>query len=157
MASAARAQAAFGVTGYKIAVTPPPVYSGQHPRIGLAQVAFAHEDEIFRVDRSGFGGLDHKSTEEMTIDALVQAGAVLELEKKTEIVRRRKPFYWPDRVLRSILGFPAYLISLVFGFDLGEVSGGKGRMLWLLAIGADIAGIVGLGDLIGWWDVGVDG
>ena len=46
-ALAVRAQSALK-SSVSIRVNPPPVYTGQAPRIGLAAVAFAHEEEIFR-------------------------------------------------------------------------------------------------------------
>ena len=44
-------------------------------------------------------------------------------------LRRRQPTYWIDRVLRAVLGFPAYLISLLFGFDRYSLLGGRARAL----------------------------
>jgi len=138
-----------------VGVRPPPVYRGQSPRIGLAAVAFAHEDEIFR-PISEYGP-QMQQPYEMAIDAVVQGRAWLVENMEDEEQRRRRFTYWPDRVLRSVLGFPAYLISLVLGFDLGEVSAEKRKALWLLAIAADIAGLVGLGELLGWWDLAPPG
>lgn len=153
-ALAVRAQSALK-SSVSIRVNPPPVYTGQAPRIGLAAVAFAHEEEIFR-PISEYGP-QMQQTYEMTLDALVRGRTWLVEKKEDEEKRRQQWSYWPDRFLRSILGFPAYIISLVFGFDLSEISTGKAKALWLLAIVADIAGVVGLGELLGWWELGPQG
>ena len=67
-------------------------------------------------------------------------------------VRRRQPTYWIDRVLRAVLGFPAYLISLLFGFDRYSLLGGRARALWVLSVVIDATAVaVTLGSAFDWW------
>ena len=51
-----------------------------------------------------------------------------------------------------MLGFPAYLISLVFGFDRRDLAPGRARALWALSVAIEaVATIVALGNAFGWW------
>jgi len=69
-----------------------------------------------------------------------------------ELQRRRRPAYWVDRSLRAVLGFPAYLISLVFGFDRRELAPGRARALWAFSVAIEaVAAIVALASAFGWW------
>ena len=147
MELAVRAEKAVNAVGVKLAVAPPPVYSGQSPRYGLTQVAFAHEDEMFR----GFSSVDQQGSHDLALDAIGQVRATL-IDRKEEAERdRRRVLYWPDRVLRSVLGFPAYLLSLVFGFRLTDVKPQQGRILWLMSVLADVIAMVAAGEWFGWW------
>jgi hypothetical protein len=35
--------------------------------------------------------------------------------------RRRNPLYWGDRMLRALLGFPAYLLGLILGVPASRI------------------------------------
>jgi|FLYL01.1.fsa_nt_gi hypothetical protein len=145
---AARAHRAVSQSGYLIAWLPPPVFASSTPPLeGLAPVAFAHENEAYR----GFSKLRIPRPYEAVIDALDQADVIL-AEREEELQRRRRsPWYWVDRALRATLGIPAYLVSLIFGFDLREVSESKGRALWWFSLAADVATMAALGNALRWW------
>jgi hypothetical protein len=146
---AVRAEQAVNASGVKIALLPPRFFPAP-PLEGLASVAFAHEDEKWR-NPTGMSGGHHKESYELAVEALDSADALLRIAEEAVARRRRKPLYWADRLLRAVLGFPAYLISLVLGFDRHDLSPEGGRVLWLVSLAADIAGLFGLGRLIGWW------
>jgi hypothetical protein len=119
--------------------------------IGLARVAFAHEDPSFRPPR-GFGwDKEEVQSYDLALDAVTAADQALKRRHDAEAKRRRRPSYWVDRGLRAVLGFPGYLISLVFGFDRRDLNAGQSRVLWLLSLVADAGGIWGLGNSLGWW------
>jgi hypothetical protein len=96
-------------------------------------------------------GERYQTSYELTLDAIDQADALLEGRAETERRRRTSLIYWADRGLRAVLGFPAYLISVVGGFDRRELSSEGSRALWLVSLAADAAGIFGFGRLLGWW------
>jgi hypothetical protein len=85
------------------------------------------------------------------IDLVDTAVANLEMRRSEVEARRRRPTFWADRILRAVLGFPAYLISLVFGFDRRALSGGKAQTLWALSLIADGVSVVAAGRAFGWW------
>jgi hypothetical protein len=60
-----------------------------------------------------------------------------------ETRRRHRPTYWIDRVLRAVLGVPAYLIGIVVGKPKKQIDESKGGA-WLRGLTAvsSIAGIV---------------
>jgi hypothetical protein len=117
--------------------------------VGITSVAFAHEDDLWRGPNFGTG--QNQESYELVLDALVQADTLLEDSQESARRRRSHPLYWADRFLRAVLGFPAYLISLVGGFDRRELSAEGARVLWLVSLIADVAGIFGFGRLVGWW------
>lgn len=150
MRKAVRAHRAVGETGIILAMWPPPVYRDSTPPLkGLAQVAFAHENEAYR----GFSGLglNVPRSHEMVLDAIDQADAILEVREEVARRRRRRPWYWIDRGLRALLGIPAYLVSVLLQFDLEELSDRRAKSLWWFSVAADAAGIFGLGRSLGWW------
>lgn len=146
--AAVRAHRAVGVAGVQLAWLPPPVFRNSTPPLeGLASVAFAHENEAYR----GFSAMNIPKPFEFVLDAVDQADALLEVREREVRRRRRQPTYWIDRVLRAVLGAPAYLASTVFRFDLNELSSNQGRVLWWLALLADVAGVFAVGRMLNWW------
>ena len=129
-----RAEKAVNAVGVKVGVAPPPVFAGQNPKFGLTQVALAHESEVFRESSL----TSQPGSHDLALDTAQQVRAELIDRRDAELRRRRQPFYWPDRALRAILGFPAYLLSLVLGFDLQDVKPKTGRLLWLVSVVADL-------------------
>jgi hypothetical protein len=97
----------------------------------------------------GFGHL--RQPYEEVLDTIDKASAGLSLMAAEARRRRRNPFYWGDRILRAILGFPAYLASLLLGFDRRELSPRAEQGLWLFSVAADAASMYGFGRLVHWW------
>lgn len=148
---AVRADQAVGASGMYVALTAPPLMPQRPPLVGVASIAFAHEDGLWRNPTNYFSDEHYKESYELVVEALDQADALLERREEAERRRRRSPLYWADRFLRAVLGFPAYLISLAAGFDRRDLSPDRARALWLVSVVADVAGIVGFGRLMGWW------
>jgi hypothetical protein len=95
-----RAQAALNAAG----VTPrlyPPTLTGGVVLSGLANVAFAHEAPGYR--------MMEPSSAQAVLDMVRLAHSQLEEQERWLRRRRRNPLYWGDRLLRAVLGFPAYL------------------------------------------------
>jgi len=125
---------AVSSTGIRIALLPAPAFGGVALE-GLAQVAFAHEG---RWSRSAHFGAGHfRQPYEEVLDTIDKAEAALGLMAAEARRRRRNPLYWGDRVLRAVLGFPAYLVSLVLGFDRRQLSPRAEQSLWLFSVAAD--------------------
>jgi len=80
--------------------------------------------------------------------------AIAELEKQiAEVMRRRRnPLYWADRGLRAVLGFPAYLLSLVFGVPVARIEESPWAVLIRVAeVGLAPVGVYFGGRQAGWW------
>jgi hypothetical protein len=141
---AVRADLAVSASGLTVVLEAPPRY----PRpslLGVANIAFAHEDEAWQ---SPYGG---KPSYVFVVEMLDQADAYLEVQKEEIVRRRRSPFYWGDRFLRAVLGFPAYLISLIGGFDRRSLSPERASALWLVSVAADAVTLYLFGRFLGWW------
>ena len=122
----------------------------QRRLVGIGQVALAHEDPERRNDGYGVGPLG-LSSYDYVIDALGRADGRLALAADEGRRDRRRLFYWPDRFLRAILGFPAYLLSLVFGFDRRELPETQSRVLWVCSVISTVMAVLGTGRALGWW------
>ena len=138
-ALADRAATRAGVTPFML---PPPAFGGVVTR-GLSSVAFAHEDPRNRPPDIPFGSRP-KTSPELTMEALDMAEGNLALMEAEARKRYRSPVFWADRVLRMVLGFPAYLLSVILGFDPTELSTNFQRLLWLLSVAADLAALYGV-------------
>lgn len=139
-----QAQHAVSASGVQVALVPPPVAVGHPVLTEFQQVAFAWENPVYQA----YGG---PQAFELALDAMDAAISELRLREEAVRRRRRSPTYWIDRGLRAMLGFPAYLISLIFGFDRRDVSGETKQLLWLISIAADVGGVFALGRALGWW------
>jgi hypothetical protein len=146
---ATRAGSAVDIAGVLVAVSAPPAAGPRPPLVGLVPVAFAHEDPMYR--SFVLPGEAPRQSFDYALDAVDSALEKLVTRLEEEKRRRRNPLYWADRGLRAILGFPAYLISLVFGFDRRALRPSASRALWLLSVAADAAGLWALGRQLGWW------
>ena len=142
---------AVRAAGMEVWIRPPPLLGGP-PKQGLSNSAFAHEvlPELPRPT----GGIPESCR--TVLDVVDQSiGFLKELEKHAERERRR-PTYWGDRILRAVLGFPAYLIGLVSGKPRAEVEGSRAGG-WLRALGGLIASagalaaIAEMGHAFKWW------
>lgn len=134
-----RAAARAGVTPV---MYPPPAFGGIVIR-GLSSVAFAHEDSRNRPSGIPFGPRP-KTSIELTMEALDMAQGNLAIMEAEARKRYHSPIFWTDRVLRVVLGFPAYLLSVILGFDPTELNTNFQRLLWLLSIAADLAALYGV-------------
>lgn len=133
--------------GMDVWIAPPPMLGGP-AKHGLSNCAFAHE--VLPELPLPTGGIPESCR--TVLDVVEQStGFLRELEKDVTEARRR-PTYWADRVLRAVLGFPAYLIGLVSGKPTAEVEHSKagGPLRFLGAAGA-VATIAGTGHAFGWW------
>jgi hypothetical protein len=128
--------------GIQPVVLPPPAFGGPILR-GFTSVAFAHEDPRYQSPTYTFGPRP-KPTFELTMDALDAVDGKLALMEADAQRRYRSPAFWADRILRAVLGFPVYLVSVILGFDPADLSTGFQRLLWLLSVVADIAAVFGL-------------
>lgn len=141
------ASRAVAVSGLQLAWLPPAAIANSTPPAeGLAAVALVHESRMYR----GLSSMGPTSIE-TTVDAIGTADAILSIRQDELAARRRSPWYWGDRIVRAVLGFPGYFISVVFGFDRFTLSSAQGRTLWVLSVLADGAAVFGLGRTLGWW------
>ena len=129
-------------------VAPPPMLGGAVLR-GLQQVAFAHEDQRYRAPNFPLGPRPKTSTE-LTIETLDSADGELAVMEADARKRRQRPTYWVDLVLRAFLGFPVYVLSVIFGFEPSDLSTGFQRGLWLLSLAADVGTLFGVAKLLHW-------
>jgi hypothetical protein len=85
-------------------------YSGGGVISGLMNVVFVHEDMPFR-----------SPSFQTVLDATERAIALVEIRRRDAIRKRLNPFFWIDRLLRAVLGFPAYFVSLIFRVPLDKI------------------------------------
>jgi hypothetical protein len=148
---AVRASTAVDASGVTLALSAPRVFQPSPILTGVATIVFAHEDKRYGVGHVPITGGHYKAPYELVIESLDSADAILEMRAQDLRKKRRNPLYWADRILRAILGFPAYLISLIGGFDRRQLSEQRTRFLWLVSLAADVATLYGFGRLVGWW------
>jgi hypothetical protein len=140
------ADRALQAIGMDIAVLPPPAAGGGPTMRHLANVAFLHE-------RPGFRALPGAApTSEHVLDVLDQALAEIQEREKDLKRLHQRPLYWPDRIFRALLAFPAYLISVLFGVPQHKIEASSlAPFLRVLAVAADLAALYGLGRLLKLW------
>jgi hypothetical protein len=85
------------------------------------------------------------------LDAVDTADTFLAEWRERARRKRRNPLWWIDKILRSVLGLPAYIIGLVLGFDPKALPASRQRGLWLLSIAADVGTLWGVGHVLKWW------
>lgn len=123
-------------------------HSGGPLILGLVNMTFLHETS------HGYSGglMPGVPPYQAVLDTI--DGALASLEVILEEVRRqrRNPIYWLDRLLRTVLGFPAYFVSLVFRVPLDRIEespyGTPLRLLGLVIEGTLV--YIG-GRELGWW------
>ncbi len=139
-----RATLALQLASIDLAIYPPRAFGGVVLN-GLPNAAFAHESNAGYI---GSGTMTYQHV----LDAVRTAIGYLEVNEAEVIRHRRNPLYWGDRLLRTFLGIPAYLVSLVVGVPLERLQ----RPPWGLAFGviglaANAATIYGVGLAATWW------
>src|SRR5919197_1600960 len=137
------AQRATESIGVRVGLAAPAQFPNTPPVLGLARVAFAHEDKFWQRPERPLTGGRYRTTYEELLDSLDEAEAIIDEREKyaRRIIRRL------DRLVRLSLGFPGYLISTLVGFDRRQLSDGPAKALWWLSVGADGATIFTLGRL----------
>ncbi len=140
-------QWAIRAAGMEVGIASPPTLGGP-VRTGLSNTAFAHE--VLPELPLPHGGIPESAR--TVLDVTEQSiGFLKELEKEA-IRRRRGPTYWGDRVLRALLGFPAYLIELVFGVSRWRIEASKaGLPLRMVGLASEVAIILEAGRVFKLW------
>ena len=115
---------------------------------GLANTMFVHETPF-----GGASGLfNWPSSYQGIIDVVDLSLSRLE-ELDAEIrSRRRNPLYWGDRILRALLGFPAYLLGLIFGVPASRIEESPyGTALRVAAFIVELGVLLlGLNEIVHW-------
>ncbi len=120
-------------------LAPPPAVGGPVLH-GLANTVFAHEE---------YGDSGPFTT---ILDFTDIAISELEERRRAAIRRRLNPLYWVDRLLRAMLGLPAYLASLLFRVPLERVEESPLALpLRLVGLVLEALGIFIAGRAAGWW------
>lgn len=127
---------------------PPALAPYQRTYRGLMNTAFLHEQPGWQP----YAFSDGPAVYERVLDGVGFARArLVDLDGQVRQARRR-PAYWIDRALRSLLLVPAYLVSLVIGESAASIDRSKlGLPLRLLAIFADALAVYTAGQVFGWW------
>jgi hypothetical protein len=135
------ADQALTVAGMVPSQTPPPSVGGMILR-GLANTAFMHE-------QLPLGG---QGTPQFLLDTVDGAIARIDTFRREEQRRRWNPFYWIDRVLREVLGIPAYLLGLIVGVPVSRIEGSVwAAPLRLVGLAVELALLFVGGRELGWW------
>jgi hypothetical protein len=116
---------------------------------GLVNTVFVHETPF-----GGVSGMFNWPTSYQGIIDIVDTCLSRLDELDIEIRRRRRnPLYWGDRTLRALLGFPAYLLSLIFGVPASQIEESAfGVALRVAAFVVESAVLVlGLNELFHWF------
>jgi hypothetical protein len=127
---------------------PPPI-TQTPPMHGLINTIFVHETPF-----GGTSGLFNwpKSYEGIIdlVDTSLSALAQMDVQIRR---RRRNPLYWGDRVLRALLGFPAYVLSLIFSVPTSRIEeSALGVVLRVAAFLVETGVLVlGLNELFDWF------
>jgi len=142
IALAPRAQAAMRAAGIEPVLYPPPAVGGPVQR-GLASIMFQHER---------LGGLGGHEIPHNVLDWCRLADAQLEHRQTMLRQQRANPLYWVDRLLRALLGIPAYLLSLILPASYARIDRSVfGPALRLISAAGTLFGIYIGGRDVGWW------
>lgn len=118
-----------------------PPMAGGYTMHGLANVVFAHETTPFLTPPY-----------EQVLDAVDGSIAAQEERLRKARQRRRTPLYWLDRLLRAVLGFPAYLLGIILRMPSGRIEESPwGAPLRVAALATEVALIIIGGREVGWW------
>jgi hypothetical protein len=136
--------------GAQLSWLPPPAVGG--PVLsGLINTAFIHEGPYGYAGSGlfGSGGQSYQAVIDL-LDASIASLDRIEVEIRKS---RRNPFYWGDRVLRALLGIPAYLISLVFQVPLSRIEDSVwGTALRIVTLFVEVGLLLlGLHEWFGWF------
>ena len=144
------AQEAMDSIGATFSWDPPPIT--QTPRMhGLVNTVFIHETPFGGFTEGMFG--NWPTSYEGILNAVEIAIAHLDKLAIEVHRRRRNPLYWGDRVLRALLGFPAYLLGLIFGVPASRIEESAfGRGLRIAAFVVEVGVLIlGLNELFHWF------
>jgi hypothetical protein len=135
------AQEALRTARIELVVQPGALVGGPS-HSGLANVAFLFEEP-------GWGGV---GIPRRVFDLGGIGIAQLEKQIAETTRRRRNPLYWTDRGLRAVLGFPAYLLSLILGVPVARIE----ESPWAIFIRAAEIALAAIGAYFGgreagWW------
>jgi hypothetical protein len=109
---------------------------------GFQNLVFLHET-AFGYSGSGSGFFPGIPSWRALLDVVESAVAEFDAWEARSRRRRLNPFYWLDRGLRAALGFPAYLISVVFAIPLSRIEESVwGRALRVATFAVDVAALV---------------
>ena len=151
MKLAVKADEALAVANVLPVIFPAPNAEGKPRLAGLCNIALAHEDPTYRMPTGSWLPEPLKQAYHTALEAVDYGDGLLHAKLEIERRRRLNPLYWGDRLLRACLGFPAYLLSVIFRFDRNELSPGAERALTALSVTADISGVWAVGRALGWW------
>jgi len=143
------AQVAMDELGASFVWLPPPI-TQSGPMSGLLNTVFVHETPF----GDGAGALfNWPKSYEGIINLVDSCRAQLATMDREVRRRRRSPLYWGDRVLRALLGFPAYLLGLIFGVPASRIDDSVwGTSLRVAAFVVETALLViGLNELFNWF------
>lgn len=116
---------------------------------GLGSLAFLHETPHGYSESIFTPGLPPYRA---VLDMVEQTLNYLEHAEREARRRRRNPLFWIDRVLRALLGIPAYLLGLILGTPAYEIEKSPfGTPLRVLALALEVVGVAIAGRQVGWW------
>ena len=133
------AQRGLNAIGVGVAFQPPPMFAGRIPVMdGLPNTAFLHEQPGWRLEP--MAGV--KPTYVQVLEMLRLATSTLEAEIEEAKAERQIRSSGSTEGLRAVLGFPAYLLSLVFRTPIARFEEGVfGTALRVLAIAINALGV----------------
>jgi hypothetical protein len=143
------AQVALDGLGADFVWLPPPV-TQTGPMRGLVNTVFVHETPF----GDGVGSMcNWPKSWEGILNVVDSSLAQLETMDREARRRRHSPFYRGDRILRALLGFPAYLLVLIFGVPATRIEDSVwGTALRVSAFVVESALLVlGLNALFNWF------
>jgi hypothetical protein len=86
------------------------------------------------------------------VDAVQVAASQLAGRERHLRRQRRNPLYWGDRFLRAVLGFLAYLLSLIFRVPFSQVEESAwGTLLRFVALVSEVLAVYFGGHAAKWW------